>query len=545
MPRWMVVWWLALGVGCTEYGLSGEPKPDDVVVDTAVPVGVLALEVSPEVLDFGAVPVGGRAEGSATVRNVGDTVVAIAAIVLIDPDSAFELAAPPVDALAPGESVDLALAFAPLARGAFAGSAWVDSNAADPADDRVQLLGHTPDPGIWIDPTFTDLGAVTLGDREVVYLTVGNDGPGAVTVHETGWASTSAELAVTDAGPLDALPLVLGAGDVAVVEVTYAPVDLPGDEATFTVFSDDPESPEISAQLGGEGDGEAGLWLRPPVHDFGVLEVGLADGVYLELGNDGTLPVTVHGTDWSTSSPELALTDLGALASLPLVLDPGGRARVQVTYTPVDEAPDSATFGVRSDDPASPELHSELRGNGCIEWSGIPTLTDWQQHDGLGLQWFPYVMPSHGAVEEYLYSSIPSEGDPGWVGAPDPDIVNYDLYSTLCAAGAGCRAAGEFTYFQTFVDIPVGLDVDRFEIHFAGIDDGVRVTVFNSTYPGGYVEPGSYVFLGGVGTSNLADHVVPGERNRVVVTHVDDCCSGSRLAEARVVLEGEVIIPCE
>ncbi len=531
--------------GCTEYGLSGEEKADAEVRDTAAPELSRALEVVPSVLDFGLVAVGGRADGRATVRNVGDLPVDVSAIALIDTDRAFEMVAPEIGVIEPGDAIDVELAFVPPSRGSFEGNAWVDSDAEAAVEDRVQLLGRTSDPSIWIEPTFTDLGAIEVGVSETVLLTVGNDGPGRVTVTETTWMSTSPELMVTDLGRLESLPLELDAGETAVVEVTYTPVDVPGDEGTFTVLSDDPSSPEISAQLGAEGAGEPGLWLRPALHDFGTLEVGLFDRVYLELGNDGTLPVTVTHTEWVTSSPELALTDLGLLGSLPLVLEPGGRASVEVRYSPVDESPDEATFGVRSDDPGAPELESQLRGNGCIEWYGIPTLTDWQQNDGEGLQWFPYVMPRHGAVEEYVHSSVPPEGDPGWVGAPDPDIIDYSIYSTLCAAGAGCRAAGEFTYFQTFVDIPAGLDVDRFEIRFSGIDDGVMVTIFNSMYPGGYIEPGSYVFLGGSGTSNLADHVVPGERNRVVVTHVDDCCSGSYLDSASVVLEGELLEPCE
>ena len=56
--------------------------------------------------------------------------------------------------------------------------------------------------------------------------------------------------------------------------------------------------------------------------------------------------------------------------------------------------------------------------------------------------------------------------------------------------------------------------------------------------------PGSYVYLGGSGTTNLAAYVVTGEVNRVVVTHVDDCCSGSYLESAILVIEGEALQPC-
>jgi hypothetical protein len=67
------------------------------------------------------------------------------------------------------------------------------------------------------------------------------------------------------------------------------------------------------------------------------------------------------------------------------------------------------------------------------------------------------------------------------------------------------------------------------------------VTIFNSVYPQGLVVPGSYVFLGGSGTTNLKELVVSGEVNRVVITQVDDCCSANNLQSAVVVLNGTTI----
>jgi hypothetical protein len=103
----------------------------------------------------------------------------------------------------------------------------------------------------------------------------------------------------------------------------------------------------------------------------------------------------------------------------------------------------------------------------------------------------------------------------------------------------GVYSYGEFTYFQTFVTVPGDEVVTEFTISLSRLDDGVRVTIFNSEHPDGAVIPGSYVYVGGSGTSNLADFVVAGEENRVVITLVDDCCSYLRLERAVVVFNGE------
>lgn len=178
--------------------------------------------------------------------------------------------------------------------------------------------------------------------------------------------------------------------------------------------------------------------------------------------------------------------------------------------------------------------------------------TPWEMHRGneVGPHAAPYddivdfgqVYGSHGAIGEYDHAApIPDADDPGWGPAPDPDIIDFAIGSRLCATGTTCRGGGDFTYFQSFVDVPEDVLVTEFTITFVGMDDGARITLFNSQYEDGIVIPGSYVFLGGSTTADLGAYVVSGETNRVVVTQVDDCCSENNLREARVVLNGEVV----
>ncbi len=177
------------------------------------------------------------------------------------------------------------------------------------------------------------------------------------------------------------------------------------------------------------------------------------------------------------------------------------------------------------------------------------TRPPWEMNDGLevtpgnpdGLVAFSCSPAINGDICEYDVATIPPGNDPGWGPAPDGDIINFSIPSRVCNAPVTCLAYGDFTYFQTYVDIPANIVVTTFTIAFDGMDDGCRVTIFNSAYPGGLVVPGSYVFLGGSGTTNLKDYVVSGEINRVVVTQVDDCCSENNLRSAVVVLNGEPV----
>lgn len=191
-----------------------------------------------------------------------------------------------------------------------------------------------------------------------------------------------------------------------------------------------------------------------------------------------------------------------------------------------------------------------------------PTRSPWQMHNGLevtgsnpnGLLPFACGPSQHGAVCEYdivcnttplsgsCLTSVPAVGDLGWGPAPNGDTIGFSISSRVCSAPVTCMGYGDFTYFQTLVDVPQGSSVTQFSIAFSGMDDGSRITIYNSLYPSGLTVPGSYVYLGGSGTSDLKAYVVSGEVNRVVVTQVDDCCSANNLHSAVVVLNGTSVV---
>jgi hypothetical protein len=186
----------------------------------------------------------------------------------------------------------------------------------------------------------------------------------------------------------------------------------------------------------------------------------------------------------------------------------------------------------------------------CALPAAAQSRTPWQMHNGnevtasnpLGLIQFTCTPSKHGDNCEYSVASVPAASDPDWAAAPNPETIGFSVSpSRVCQAPVSCMAYGDFTYFQTFVNVPSNTAVTAFTITFHGMDDGSRVTIFNSQYPGGLVIPGSYVYLGGSGTTNLAAFVKAGELNRVIITQVDDCCVENHLQSAAVVLNGQVV----
>ena len=54
-----------------------------------------------------------------------------------------------------------------------------------------------------------------------------------------------------------------------------------------------------------------------------------------------------------------------------------------------------------------------------------------------------------------------------------------------------CRRALDFTFFQSFVSIPLNSTINEFKVEMGNADDGARVSIFNSAHPSGFVFSGS------------------------------------------------------
>ncbi len=147
----------------------------------------------------------------------------------------------------------------------------------------------------------------------------------------------------------------------------------------------------------------------------------------------------------------------------------------------------------------------------------------------------------HGDEGEYAFAMIPPEGDPGWVAESDPNI-SFNQNSRLCDASAPCMclAGGDFTYFQTELDLT--LAAQRVSVAIENVDDGVQVTLFNTKHPDGFV--GGNAFYPGGTTADFGSETVVGH-NRVVLTHVDDCCKDSRIDNAQLTVDGNTVTKCQ
>ncbi|MEZ4392564.1 MAG: hypothetical protein R3A48_15865 [Polyangiales bacterium] len=168
------------------------------------------------------------------------------------------------------------------------------------------------------------------------------------------------------------------------------------------------------------------------------------------------------------------------------------------------------------------------------------TQTVWEINRGTGPICWGFQTARHGDAIEYSYTSIPPTTDPGW--APHGNNIYFADPSTLCGV-CNCRYGGDFTHFQTSFVLPPGYNASSLRIQVGSVDDGVRMTVFNNRYPNGIVDPGSYAYFPAGGSTDLAAYLAPGP-NRIVLTHVDDCCRERIIRGVSIVLNDEPLVAC-
>ncbi len=181
----------------------------------------------------------------------------------------------------------------------------------------------------------------------------------------------------------------------------------------------------------------------------------------------------------------------------------------------------------------------------CLDGGSTP----WQMHEGGPPVCWDFTYDRNGDPLAYEMASIPPENDAGWMPETD-NRISFDARSTLCGATDGdpnlcaCKKGGDYTYFQTTFTLRPGFEITTFEISILAVDDGVRITIFNDEHPEGIVDANSYAYYPQGSTTNLVEHLALG-KNRIVLTHVDDCCSQRRIQDVFVNINGEEIVYCD
>ena len=403
--------------GVLEAGLTvlAPPQPNIALSDTS--------------LDFGDVELGSSADRTLRIYNVGGLELGVDSLTVDNPEEFSVVSPTSPDTIAVGDSLEVTLRFTPSAVGLRSGTLTIYSNDPDNPDTTVALSGNgVVIPDIALSQISIDFDGVAIGDSSSVALwvySVGTD-----TLEVTGLVATGDYSAV----PGQTLPAPVAPRDSLEVTVTFKPSVEGPISGMLTITSNDPDSPDTTVALFGDGFGMPEIALSDTLLDFGAVEIDSSASQTLWIYSVGTDTLEVSGlsttVDYSAESG----------VSLPALVPPTDSLEVTVAFSPTREgtisgtltitsnAPDTtvALFGegfgmpeialsdtlldfgvVEIDSSASQTLWIYSVGTDTLEVSGLSTTVDYSAESGVPL---PALVPPADSLEVTVIFSPTTEG---------------------------------------------------------------------------------------------------------------------------------------
>ena len=232
-----------------------------------------AVEVTPQALDFGLVPINTSATETFTVHNSGGGTLTGSASVTSGPVSITSGGSYSLNA---GESQTVTIRWEPTSVTSLSGSISLSGGGGA----TVTVTGEVdPDPTLSVPVTSLAFGEVLLGEDKSLTFTVSNTGGGRL----IGTASTSAPFAITQGGSYD-----LGSGQAQTVRVRFAPTVRGAASGSVTLSG----AHGGSVALSGQGIIAGTVSVTPTQLSFGAVEVGTSTTLSVVVRNVGDTSVS-------------------------------------------------------------------------------------------------------------------------------------------------------------------------------------------------------------------------------------------------------------
>lgn len=214
------------------------------------------ITVTPTSLEFGEVPALYGQTAEVTIINAGLDELDIERIdVVSDPGSVFSVDQQGPLVLQNDEQLVMHVVFQPETYVDYTGSITIWSDDEEEGQFIIPMSGtgvYAPTPDIALSPQVIDFGSVTPPLFSYGTMQIVNEGGASVTL---GTLEQSGSSTFTLVGE-DPSGYNIPAGQSLTLVYLYTPLDEEGDNGTVTIPSDDPDEPEVTLTLLGNGGGD-------------------------------------------------------------------------------------------------------------------------------------------------------------------------------------------------------------------------------------------------------------------------------------------------
>lgn len=325
------------------------------------------LEVVPDPIVLGAVPVGGRTDREVTVRNIGGSTLIITRInfsnAIDTREFSLELPELPIR-LGPGMESSLTVFYQPLDAGQDGGHLIIESNEPDNLETRVPINTNFTAAELDVNPPSLEFLSDDGAPRDQT-VTITNLGTVPVEMRDLSLAmGTDEEFSIVT--PNEDLP-TLDQGDAFRVTVRYTPGGGDTDVGTLVVATNLSEGHRVLVPLNATQPSPE-IDVSPASVVFSPVELGTeSERVALVIENQGTADLVVDGIALAAATPppnneQFVLHDLPDFGGGPLVIPAEGIATFGVSYFPQVEGSHSTAIVITSNDESEPIITVPLNG---------------------------------------------------------------------------------------------------------------------------------------------------------------------------------------
>jgi hypothetical protein len=321
------------------------------------------MSVAPAALDFGVVVQGVTVEQTLQIVNTGRVDLDITEIAVVDNDGSFTITpttATVGSALDESNNLTIGVSFTPAAIADYTRTLIIRSNDGDTPDLEVPIAASgraVPVPDIDVGDGLVDFGNLIPGDRSQAFLDLRNVGEAPLLVTNIAFSGSGAFTLVSPPAAAAGFETAPGGSNPMVFE--YAPTGIDGDTTQLTLFTNDPDEPEVQVELRGNGGSdfeypEAVIDCPTGVEPLQTVTLSGAASVDPMGGGLSYL--------WSlTDRPSSSATALSVLTgpTTDLLADVAGEYEVQLRVTN-DVGLTSAPAICRFDSVPANQLHVEL-----------------------------------------------------------------------------------------------------------------------------------------------------------------------------------------
>ena len=307
------------------------------------PTGQAVIQATPATVNFGSVTVGTKSSQTVSVKNTGssDGVIADASL----SSTQFSTSGISLPASVPaGQTLNFQVWFNGTTAGQTNATLTLKtSHAAGDVPIALQATALPPQPVLTTNPASLSFGAVTVGTKSSLPVTLSNTGGSDLTI--SALTQSGAPFSVSGI----TTPKTIPAGQAITINVAYAPSSAGSNSGSIVITSNDSKSPATIPLSGTATSTPVGqLTLSPASLNFGNVAVGGNSTLTSTLTNSGQAAANISQVNVTGAG----FTVSGLVA--PATLNPGNSVTLQVKYAPGSAGAASGSVSIVSDALGSP-----------------------------------------------------------------------------------------------------------------------------------------------------------------------------------------------